>query len=120
MMSETKLIEFAEAVIQFFTSENGGRKTALKIEPLTYMPHFRVTEKSELLGVRFVGGPPEIKPGETVKVQVHFMYPQVNYDDLTADCKFYLCEGPFPIGKGRITRRWMEKAENKIVFGSMD
>ena len=120
MTAETKLVEFAEAIIQFFTSEIGGRKTALKITSLTYMPHFRLTEGSELLGVRFVGGPSEINPGETVKVQVHFVYPQVNYDGLQVGSEFYLCEGPSPIGKGKIIRRWIEKIENKISFRSMD
>ena len=115
-MTETKSIEFAEAVIHFFATENDGRKKVLNIESLKYMPHFRVNETSEHLEVRFVGGPREIKPGDTVKVQVLLLYPQVNYDELTIGCEFQICEGALPIGRGRITRRWLEQVEHEVVF----
>ncbi len=105
------MIEIVEAVIQFYKTEDGGRKSSLWPASLKYLPHFRVTPDSELPGVRLIGGPQEIKPGDKVTVQAHLIYPQVPYNELIVGQSFFLCEGPQPIGEGTITRRWREQID---------
>jgi hypothetical protein len=100
---------FAEVLIEFLPTEEGGRKTPVCLStdgPTRYLPHFRVGD-GEWLGVEFVDGPDEpVLPGGLTFATVRFMYePDVSYDALTVGTQFKVMEGGRVVGVGKVTRR---------------
>ncbi len=55
------------------------------------------------VGVAFVGGPEELKPGETAEVELAFMYyPNPMYDAVRTGATFTIREGPTIVGYGTV------------------
>lgn len=104
---------FAEIIVNFLPTENGGRRTAVSLstdEQLHYRPHIRVQNgDGEMLGVEFVDGPDEpIQPGGGTYATIRFAYePNVCYDALIVGVKFDVMEGARVERQvRRITHRW--------------
>jgi hypothetical protein len=107
-----ELAEFAEAIVQLYRTEEGGRKVPLKIGSFIYVLHFRVSKDSVLNAAELIGGSTEIKPGHSGLIQVVF-FSHVLDPALEVGCQFYLYEGSKLIGKGELTRRWQGEVERK-------
>ena len=102
---------WAEVYIQLYSTDAGGRQTALDIcndHPGHYRPHFRpLAHPDEWLGVEFMDGPDDpVPPGGCTYATVRFLYePEVSYQALSVGAEFEIMEGPRAIGRGQITRR---------------
>jgi hypothetical protein len=101
------LVELAEAIIQLYPTEQGGRKVPLKIGSLIYNLDFRVSKDSRWNPVTPIGGASEIQPSQSGLIQVAFLLHDRESDPaLKVGCHFYLFEGSNIIGEGQLTRRW--------------
>src|SRR5262245_11018186 len=102
---------FAEVLVEFLPTENGGRRTPICLSTnraANYRPHFRVRgSDDEYLGVEFVDGPDDpVSPGGSAYATVRFMFePEVCYDALVVGAQFEVMEGSRVVGTGRVTRR---------------
>src|SRR3954451_19686477 len=102
---------FAEVLIEFLSTDKGGRRTPVCFStdsPTHYRPHFRVCEgDGEHLGVEFVDGPDDpVVPGGSTYATVRFVYePEVCYDALVVGTQFEVMEGSRVVARGKITRR---------------
>jgi translation elongation factor EF-Tu-like GTPase len=102
---------FAEVLIQFLSTEKGGRRTPVCLSTDSqahYRPHFRVRDgNGEYLGVEFVDGPDDlVSPGGSTYATVRFVYePEVCYDALVVGAQFEVMEGARVVGTGQVTRR---------------
>src|SRR5215475_1947556 len=100
---------FAEVLIEFLATENGGRQTPISLSTdssARYCPHFRLCDgNGEFLGVEFVDGPDQpIMPGGSTHATVRFLYePQVCYDALVVGAQFDVIEDSRVVGTGRVT-----------------
>ena len=103
------MAEFAEAIVQLYPTEEGGRKRPLKLGLFIYTLHFRVSKDSVPKAVEPIGGAPEIRPGYSGLIQVMFFSPQTPTSDLRVGCHFYLYEGSALIGEGEVTKRWQDE-----------
>jgi hypothetical protein len=104
-----ELAEFAEAIVQLYPTEEGGRKVPLKLGSFIHTLHLRVSKDSVLNAVKPIGGAPEIRPGHSGLIQIMFFSPQVPTSDLRVECYFYLYEETELIGEGELTRRWQDE-----------
>jgi translation elongation factor EF-Tu-like GTPase len=95
----------AEVELEFRTTKDGGRTTAVSLSHGTYRPHF-VVPGGEYLGVAVTHGPVEpVSPGGKVKVTVAFVYePTVNYSALVEGIHFEVKEGSRVVATGRVLR----------------
>lgn len=97
---------YAEVFVTFLPTEAGGRNGSVNLDDHGYRPHFRVAPDGEYLGVEFVDGPDEVRPGDQTYATVRFLYaPAVSYDALTVGTTFEILEGPHIIAHGTVTRR---------------
>lgn len=102
---------FAEVLVEFLATENGGRTTRIGISSDAsgrYRPHFRVCNgDGKMLGVEFIDGPDEpVLPGDSIHATVRFVYePEVCYDALVVGAQFEVLEGSRVIATGRVIRR---------------
>jgi hypothetical protein len=93
------MTEYVEVRITMLSEAEGGRKSPIYPRGTTagthYMPHFRVGEVGEYLGVAFVDGPEVIAPGEAATVTVALIYADrnVNYSPLVPGVAFSVLEG---------------------------
>jgi translation elongation factor EF-Tu-like GTPase len=104
-MNEQK--PYAEVLVVFLLSEEGGRKNMPFLYDQCYRPHFRVKPSLEMLGVEFVDGPDGlVQAGVPTFATVRFSYyPDICYDELKVGTKFEILEGAHVVGHGEVTRR---------------
>jgi hypothetical protein len=104
-MNEQK--PYAEVLVIFLSSEEGGRKNMPFLYDQRYRPHLRVKPDSELLGVEFVDGPDgPVQAGIPTYATVRFSYsPDICYDELKVGTKFEILEGAHVVGHGEVTLR---------------
>lgn len=99
---------FVEVLVEFKSTEQGGRRSPVWLANGRYMPHLCVhNSDGEYLGVEFVDGPDRlIASGEECHATVRFMYePEVSYAALVEGATFDICEGGSVVGVGRVVRR---------------
>ena len=98
---------YAEVLVEFFSSENGGRSLPVNLDDKGYRPHLRILTEDEYLGVEFVEGPDTpTSPGQSAHATVRFLFwPDVNYERLVIGTEFEILEGPTVVGKGKVIRR---------------
>ena len=91
-----------EAEIRFLTTEEGGRRTAVRSD---YRPDHAMGQSGILNGARhiFVTSD-EVAPGETVRSQMTFIAPEYQYGRLFVGMEFTVQEGSKIVGRGRILR----------------
>ena len=92
------MTEYAEAWLTMLPATKGGRTPPIYPRGVVagshYMPHFRVGETGEYLGVAFVGGPEWLAPGEGATVTVALVYAgRVDYSQLVPGASFSVLEG---------------------------
>jgi hypothetical protein len=94
--------EHLDVAVTFVPMNEGGRSSA----PIArgYAPHFRVGERGEYLGVRFISGN-ELTLGAEVMATVELLYPWVDYSALVAGAHFQVLEGPNIVATGKVLRR---------------
>jgi hypothetical protein len=116
-----------EADITFHTAAEGGRQLLPKgvLNGLQYRPHIvlgdasqrglvdrDVAAQEEYIGVAFVAGPHEVKPGERCTVRMTLVYwPNYDYPTVKPEQTFTLREGSRIVAHGQLTRRWTEEYE---------
>ena len=97
---------YAEVFVTLLPTEAGGRTHPINLDDHGYRPHFRIALDGEYLGVEFVDGPEEVRPGDQTYATVRFLYaPAISYDALTVGTTFEILEGAHIIGHGTVTRR---------------
>lgn len=97
---------YAEVLVTFLPAEAGGRAQPAQLDDRGYRPHLRIAPNGEHLGVEFVDGPEQVRPGEATYATVRFIYaPAMSYDALTVGHTFEILEGHRVIGHGSVTRR---------------
>jgi hypothetical protein len=95
----------------------GGRKSPIYPRGTTsgshYMPHFRVGQFGEYLGVAFVDGPEKLAPGESANATVALVYAErgVDYSPLVPGAPFSVLEGKKVIALGEVVHRWQSKQD---------
>jgi hypothetical protein len=99
------MTEVIETRVVFFAPESGGRNSPVDAAAGVYAPHLRVGPEGELLGVRLVAGPPELRPGEPADVVWELLYGGVDYSPLRVGRRFQILEGRQVIGEGKVTDR---------------
>lgn len=100
----------AGVIIEFLTTENGGRRTPICLSrehSAPYRPHFRVRGgNGELLGVEFIEGPDQsVPPGGKICATVAFLHEKVCYDPLTEGAEFEVLEGSRVVATARVICR---------------
>ena len=97
--------EYVESKVYLFPTIRGGRVGAVEPTTGTYLPHLRVNG-GEHLGVRLVGGPDVVRPGEVAELMWELLYERVDHTALQQGADFEILEGPTSVGSGTIIRRW--------------
>jgi hypothetical protein len=91
--------------LEFLSAEQGGRRTAPRLDHGVYRPHLRVPPSTELLGVEFVGSPGNIGSESRMAATARALFgPEVPYELLRIGVKFEVVEGPRVVGFGRVMR----------------
>jgi|SRR5216683_4352986 len=115
-------IAVVEAEVTFLSAEEGGRRTALRLDhpEAFYRPHVVVGSISqrhaivgadrvsveEYLGVQFRRTALVLAPGSTATVLMDLMYYPANpYERLQPGATFTIREGATVVGYGRVLRR---------------
>lgn len=72
-----------------------------------YRPHLTPIGTEDYLGVTVVGVPESepVLPGSTRTVEFGFMYPTLDYSQLSVGARFEIREGPKAVGEGFVTKR---------------
>jgi hypothetical protein len=104
------MTEYVEALLTMLPATKGGRASPIYPRGVAagshYMPHFRVGETGEYLGVAFVGGPECLSPGESAIVTVTLFYAgRVDYSQLVPGASFSVLEGNRVVAHGEVLRR---------------
>lgn len=90
------------ATIQLFTTEAGGRKSAIALTDGSYRPHV-VVNGGPYLGVIMRSETiSTLRPGETTDVILDLIY-DIDYRALRSGAYFTIQEGPHTIGSGQIS-----------------
>jgi hypothetical protein len=116
-----------EAEIIFHTADEGGRQLLPTgvLTGLRYRPHIvlgdvsqrglvdrDVAAQEEYVGVAFVAGPDQVKPGEPCTVRMTLIYwPNYDYPTVKPGETFTLREGARVVAHGQLKRRWTEQYE---------
>ena len=98
-----------EAILLVLPSVVGGRSNAIFHNSGSYRPHAIVAKDSTstMLGITFVAGPEQLRPGELVIVQFQALYhPEVDYQHLQEGVQFTVVEGRRIVAIGKIAQRW--------------
>ena len=104
------MTDWLEVRLQLTPAERGGRKTPVLPRGGHYKPHLRVAAGSELLGVAFTDGPPEVLTGVEATVTVALIY-DLDYSALQPGTHFEVLEGLTVIGAGKVVRRWTDERD---------
>lgn len=114
-------MKHAQVRVKFLLPSEGGRNSPLAPRAWGhYMPHLRVVDQGDLLGVKFVKGPNEaITPGVDYEFEVEFLYPGMNHDPLVPGVYFEVLEGPTKVGTGVVIQRHTEVNSKQYEFESM-
>lgn len=102
------MASYAELFIRMTPTEKGGRSTSIfprKDDLKPYRPHLKPTANQELLGVVFVDGPAELRPGEEAQVTAELVY-SVDYSSLKKDSDFDVLEGNRVVAQGKVLERY--------------
>ena len=109
-----------KATVTFLARGDGGRTRPPDLSSGQYMPHLvaqspdvrsvQVVEGNVIadhyLGVRFLAGPMEPRPGDPVDCEMELMYhPTVGYEALQAGATFTVREGGKIVGFGMVQSR---------------
>ena len=105
--------QYVESKVHFFPTVDGGRRGPVEPSTGPYLPHLRV-EEGEHLGVRLVGGPDVVYPGDLAEVTWALLYEGVDYSALQPGTDFEIIEGPTAIGSGTVIRRWSSASQLNV------
>lgn len=98
------------ANLRMLPTEEGGRKTAIRVGGKIYRPQFCLDSDSTTttLFVDKVEGRETILPGETLEIECSLLKPELFEGRLRAGTKFKLCEGPTVVGRGIVKKMLCE------------
>lgn len=99
--------DFIEAVVTLIPSEAGGRNDVVLPRHGSYRPFVRFPLGGPLLRVRFIEGPPRLRPGDSGRVVLEIESSVIDEDLLVSGAELELVErGACAVGLVTIARLW--------------
>jgi hypothetical protein len=111
------MTDYLRIRLELLATTAGGRSSSAILKPeadARYLPHFRVGQAGEYLGVAFVDGAPQtLAPGQSGEATVALIYGDtgVDYSALLPGVTFNLMEGSAVVGSGTVLQRWQEDSD---------